>query len=196
MEQTLLKRARVGDREAFSRLVALHREAVYRAAYWVLKDPEEALDATQEAFLRAFRYIDRFDGRSSFRTWARRIATNAALDRYARRKRDRSRTQGLPEDELVADDRAADVDEAILREERKRLVREAIEALPPAQRAAVLLRDVEGLSYAEIGETLGIPKGTVMSRIYYGRANLKETLAGVLGPRAQEIKLARQEGDA
>jgi RNA polymerase sigma-70 factor (ECF subfamily) len=194
VEQALLNRARVGDREAFARLVGLHREAVYRAAYWILKDPEEALDATQEAFLRAFRHIDRFDGRSSFRTWARRIATNTALDRYARRKRDRERNQAMGEDQVVADPRSEGVDAGLLREERKRLVREAIEGLPPAQRAAVVLRDVEGLSYAEIGEALGIPKGTVMSRIYYGRTNLKERLSAFFGVRADEIRAARGGG--
>ena len=194
MEQALLNRARVGDREAFARLVGQHREAVYRAAFWILKDPEEALDATQEAFLRAFRHIDRFDGRSSFRTWARRIATNTALDRYARRKRERERSHAMGPDQVVEDPRGEDVDAALLRDERKRLVREAIETLPPAQRSAVVLRDVEGLSYAEIGEVLGIPRGPVMSRIYYGRASLKEKLKPVFGPRAAELRAAREGG--
>jgi RNA polymerase sigma-70 factor (ECF subfamily) len=162
-------------------LVTLHREAVYRAAYWILKDPEEALDATQEAFLKAYRAIDRFDGRSSFRTWARRIATNAALDRYGRRKRDRALSQGLPEGDTVPDAGAEAVDSGLLRDERRAAVRTAIEELPPAQKAAVVLRDVEGLSYEEIAATLGIPKGTVMSRIYYGRQTLKTKLTARLG---------------
>ena len=197
VEQSLLvERARGGDRGAFTRLVNLHREAVYRAAYWVLKDSDEALDATQEAFLRAFRHIDRFDGRASFRTWARRIATNVALDQYARRKREQTVTRGLPGDECVQDSCAANAEDALLREERRRLVREAIEALPPAQRSAVVLRDVEGLSYAEISETLGVPKGTVMSRIYYGRANLKERLTALLGPRAERIHSARAQEES
>jgi len=165
-------------------LATLHREAVYKAAFWILKDPEEALDATQEAFLRAYRHIDRFAGRSSFRTWARRIATNVALDRYNQRRRDRSRVRGVAEDEVLPDTESAPVEERLERQERRRLVREAIETLPPAQRAAVVLRDVEGLSYAEIAQELGIPKGTVMSRIYYGRATLRDRLAATLGPRA------------
>ena len=81
------------------------------------------------------------------------------------------------------------------RSEQRRLVREAIESLPPAQRAAVVLRDVEGLSYAEIGEVLGIPKGTVMCRIYYGRINLKEKLGPLLGPRAEAIRIARSPNE-
>jgi RNA polymerase sigma-70 factor (ECF subfamily) len=191
VEQALLKRAQGGDRQAFARLVSIHREAVYRAAYWVLKDPEDAMDATQEAFLRAYRHMGTFAGRSSFRTWARRIATNVALDRYGRRKRDRERSTELPEGQDIADPRSQAVGADLEREERRRLVREAIDTLPPAQRAAVVLRDVEGLSYEEIASTLQIPKGTVMSRIYYGRAALKEKLAPVLGPRAEAIRGAR-----
>lgn len=107
MEQELLvERAKRGDRAAFAQLVTLNRDAVYRAAYWVLKDPDEALDATQEAFLKAFRAIDRFEGRSSFRTWARTIATRVAIDRYGRRQRRRTRTAALDE-QAVADSREA-----------------------------------------------------------------------------------------
>jgi RNA polymerase sigma-70 factor (ECF subfamily) len=197
LEQALLERAQAGDADAFSRLVTLHREAVYRAAYWVLKDQELALDATQEAFLKAFRYIARFERRSSFRTWVRRIATNTALDKAAKRGRDPV-GQGLPSDDVVRDRRAAPVGDALERRERRELVRAAIEELPPAQRAAVLLRDVEGLSYAEIADELGIPKGTVMSRIHAGRQNLRGKLEAVLGPRAQAIREARaaEEGSS
>lgn len=179
-EDALLARARTGDREAFAALAAAHREAVYRAAWWILKEQEDALDATQEALLRAFRHLAKFDGRSSFRTWARRIATNVALDRQARRKRDRA--DALPEEDLVGDRRATAVGEDLEREEQRQLVRDAIETLPPAQKAAVVLRDVEGLTYEEISSTLNIPKGTVMSRLFYGRATLKKKLAGLFGP--------------
>ena len=193
MEQELLDRARAGDRVAFAELVREHREAAYRAAYWVLKDPEEAMDATQDALLRAYRHVGKFAGRSSFKTWLRRIATNAALDRYARRQRDQERSRGLAEGEEAPDRRAHSASETASKAEQIRLVRSAIETLPPAQRAAVMLRDVEGLSYAEIGERLGVAKGTVMSRIYYGRQNLKTQLEGVLGPQAERLRQARGE---
>ena len=184
MEQAWIERARAGDAEAFARLATAHREAVYRAAYAVLRDPHDALDATQEAFLRAFRFMDRFEGRSSFKTWARTIATRVALDRVARTKR-RGRMSALPAEDVVPDDDAPSPEQRVERDERRRLVRAAIDALPPAQRAAVVLRDVEGLSYAEIAEALEIPKGTVMSRLHAGRQNLKRALAPVLG--AEEV---------
>jgi RNA polymerase sigma-70 factor (ECF subfamily) len=183
-EDALLARACAGDHEAFAALAAAHREAVYRAAWWIVKDQDEALDATQDALLRAFRFLPTFDGRSSFRTWVRRIATNVALDRAARRRRDR--TDELPDGDVVGDPRAEGVGEQAERDERRRLVREAIETLPPAQRAAVVLRDVEGLSYEEIAGELGIPRGTVMSRLFYGRATLKKKLATFFGARAGE----------
>jgi RNA polymerase sigma-70 factor (ECF subfamily) len=189
LERALLERARAGDQDAFAQLASRHREAIYRAAYWILRDTDEALDATQEALLKAYRYLDRFEERASFRTWVRRIASNAALDRVARRKR--AAAAALPEVEL-ADPSARRADDQVEREERRRLVREAIDALPEAARAAVVLRDVEGLSYAEIASALGVPKGTVMSRIHHGRQLLRRKLAAQLGPRADALRRSRE----
>ncbi|MEZ6189309.1 MAG: sigma-70 family RNA polymerase sigma factor [Planctomycetota bacterium] len=186
-EAEWIQRARAGDREAFARLVEVHREVAYRTAFWILRDADDAMDVTQEAFLRAYRSLNRFAERSSFRTWLRRIATNAALDRRQRRLREPE----LPED-LEPAARGPSASERLAQAETRALVREAIDALPPASRAAVVLRDVHGLSYAEIAETLKIPKGTVMSRIHKGRQILRRRLADVLGPRAEVLQQARQ----
>lgn len=193
-EQTLLTRACAGDREAFERLIAAHREAVYRAAWFVLEDREEALDVTQEAFLRAFRHLARFEQRSSFRTWVRRIAVNEALRRRERRQLEPR--SGAPAEEELPPAPGERVEDLLARREARQLVRQAIGELPPAARAAVLLRDVEGLSYAEIAAELEIPRGTVMSRIHHGRTLLRRKLEALLGPRAQEIQLARGEEPA
>jgi RNA polymerase sigma-70 factor (ECF subfamily) len=174
-------RAQAGDRTAFDRLVTSHREFVYRTCFHVVRDAEDALDATQEAFLKAFRHLDGFDRRTTFGGWMRRVATNCALDRLERRKREKAHAAALPEEDAMADARGELAGDALERAEAKDVVRRAIDALPPAQRAAVLLRDVEGLSYEEIANALGIAKGTVMSRIYYGRENLKEALGRILG---------------
>ncbi len=174
-EEALLERARDGDAAAFSRLAARHRDAILRAAWAVLGNEDDANDATQEALLRAYRHLATFDGRSSFVTWARKIATNCALNRLEQKKRDRA--SALPDD-VVADEREQEAE--LERDEERAIVRRAIDELPPAQRAAVLLRDVEGLSYEEIAAALSIPRGTVMSRIYYGRENLKEKLSRLL----------------
>jgi RNA polymerase sigma-70 factor (ECF subfamily) len=176
-EERLLGLAREGDRAAFSRLAARHRDALLRAAFAVLGHEADALDATQEALLRAYRHLATFDGRASFATWARKIATNCALNRIEQRARDKA--SELPEGDALRDTRDAAPNE-VERDEERALVRRAIDELPPAQRAAVLLRDVEGLSYEEIAQALQIPKGTVMSRIFAGRQTLKEKLGRVL----------------
>jgi len=181
-EERLLGLAREGDRAAFSRLAARHGDALLRAAFAVLGNRDDALDATQEALLRAYRHLATFDGRSSFVGWARRIATNCALNRLEQRKRDAAGV--LPE---VVGDPGEPLTEGVAREEERAIVRRAIDELPPAQRAAVLLRDVEGLSYDEIARALSVPKGTVMSRIYYGRENLKEKLGRLLG-RSHDVR--------
>jgi RNA polymerase sigma-70 factor (ECF subfamily) len=183
-DQDLLRLARAGDGAAFSRLAEAHRDALFRAAFCVLGNEADALDATQEALLRAYRHLATFDGRSSFRTWARKIATNCALNRLEQRGRERAHGAELPESDALPD-RAAKDQEDLAREEERAIVRQAIEDLPPAQKSAVLLRDVEGLSYEEIALALGIPKGTVMSRIYYGRETLKERLSRLLSREAR-----------
>ncbi len=138
----------------------------------VLGNPDDALDATQEALLAIARKIGSFDGRAKFSTWAYRVATNAALDEARRRKRRPVPTEALPESSagrLAAESGVAD-----------RLdLDAALATLTPEYRAAVALRDLLGMDYAEIAEVLGIPPGTVRSRISRGRA----VLADLLGNR-------------
>ncbi len=161
-----------GERAALEALLDRHAERVHAICRRVLANPDDALDATQEALLAVSRGIARFDGRSQFTTWLYRVATNAALDEARRRKRRPIPTEVLPEPprrgpgtaDLVAD--RLDVDAAL-------------GSIPADFRAAVALRDLAGLDYAEIAETLGIPPGTVRSRIARGRA----ALAAVIGNR-------------
>jgi RNA polymerase sigma-70 factor (ECF subfamily) len=131
----------------------------------------DASDATQEALLALVRGLPRFDGRSSFVTWSYRVATNACLDELRRRRR-----RPLPVDELItpvssSNDVAGGVTDRLT-------VDGALAALPPEFRAAVVLRDVCALDYAEIGEVLGIPAGTVRSRIARGRAAVAAQITG------------------
>lgn len=132
----------------------------------------DALDAAQEALLAVVRGLPRFDGRSSFGTWCYRVATNACLDELRRRRRRPDPVLAAREE---ADPGAGRVDEAAA---AKVDVDAALATLPPDYRAAVVLRDLCGLDYAEIGDVLGIPPGTVRSRIARGRAALADHLAG------------------
>jgi RNA polymerase sigma-70 factor, ECF subfamily len=173
-DDALAAAAAKGDRAALETLLRRHSGLVNAVCRRVLSNPEDALDATQEALLSIARKIHTFDGRSRFSTWCYRVATNAALDEARRRARRPSPVDIVPEprrgdpggggqaiDDLVADQ--LDVDAALSQ-------------LSPDHRAAVALRDLVGLDYAEIGEVLGIPPGTVRSRIARGRAALADQL--------------------
>ena len=174
-DAVLVRAAQQGDRDALNRLLRAHYDRTYAICRRLAGNDADAADATQEALLAIVRGLDRFDGRARFSTWAYRVATNACLDEL--RRRGRRPTPGLPEVETEApaaagapglDDGVAD----------RLTIDEALAALPEEFRAPIVLRDQLGMDYAEIAETLGIPPGTVRSRIARGRARLAESLVG------------------
>ncbi len=182
-DAAVVERARKGDHEAFRVLVERYQGRAFRLALRVLRDEEQARDAVQDAFLKAYGSLDRFEGRSSFYTWLYRIVMNLCLDR---KRRDRSDRHVEWNDEVAtgAEERDAGTaapDEAAERSQLGAIMAEAIEALPEDARRTIQLREIDGLSYKEIAAALGIPKGTVMSRLHYARRRLQETLraAGV-----------------
>ncbi len=173
-EIELITQAQEGDRQAFSELVRRHREGVVNVVYRMCGDANLAEDAAQEAFIRAWQHLRSYRPRSPFRNWLYRIATNVALDALRREKE----TVDVDTLELAVSDNGP---QAIVEgAERGERVRQAVLALPSASRAVLVLREYEGLSYREIAETLGIPMGTVMSRLNYARSRLREALAPYL----------------
>jgi RNA polymerase sigma-70 factor, ECF subfamily len=164
----LAARASAGDRAALETLLERHVDRIHAVCRRILGNPEDALDATQEAMIAVARGIGRFDNRSAFTTWLYRVATNAALDE-GRRKARRPR----PVDPPAAAAVAASPEDAV----GARLdVDAALRDLPEEFRVAVVLRDLCDLDYAEIAEVLGVPPGTVRSRIARGRSALAEAL--------------------
>jgi RNA polymerase sigma-70 factor (ECF subfamily) len=158
-----------GDRRSLDRLLERHVDRVYAICRRVLTNHDDALDATQEALLAIARRVGTFDGRSQFTTWMYRVASNAAIDEARRR----SRRPTLVEHDL---DRAAP-DAAVADRVAERVdIDAALGSIPPEFRAAVALRDLAGLDYAEIASILDIPPGTVRSRIARGRAALADRL--------------------
>jgi len=155
--------AQAGDADALDTLLRSHYDRLYALCRRLAGDETDALDACQEALIAVARGIGRFDGRSSFATWTYRVATNACLDELRRRAR-RPLPAPLPEVATTA----SVADEAVTRLD----VDAALSQLPAEYRTAVVLRDLAGLSYEEIAETLGVPVGTVRSRIARGRAGL------------------------
>lgn len=169
----LVRRTTDGDRRAFSELVRRHQAIVYRFCYRVLGDREAAKDASQEAFVRAYRKLDTFAGRSTFRTWMLRLATNVSLN-------ERALSREPPADvelaDILPDPETPEAE--LLRSEAADRIHRALRLLEPEERAAVVLRDLEELTYRETAESLGIPEGTVKTRVRRGRRRMKELLIG------------------
>lgn len=173
-ESDLIQGSKTGDADAFDQLVGVHQDRVYQLAYRITGNREDAWDAAQEAFLRAYRSLRLFRGTASFSTWLHRIAVNTALDIVRRRPPQRSQ----PLDEavaLVGDDPA----DQVQRKDLQRRIHHAIASLPVDHRVVVILRDLEGLAYDEIAKLLTIPVGTVRSRLSRGRDALRTMLADV-----------------
>ena len=177
------------DPDAFAEIVRRHKDRLWAVALRTTGNPEEANDALQDALISAYRRADSFRGDSAVTTWLHRIVVNASLDRLRRRS---VRTWvPLPDEStgespatLVDDSRLADPRAAAEASETVREVRAALDTLPPDQRAAIVLVDLEGWSVEEAAKALDCPVGTVKSRCFRGRAKLAERLAHLRNPDA------------
>ncbi|MEX2223772.1 MAG: sigma-70 family RNA polymerase sigma factor [Candidatus Rokuibacteriota bacterium] len=183
-ERALIQRCIAGETAAFEPLVEKYRQRVWRLAYQVLHDREEAWDVAQEAFVRAFHSLPSFRGQSAFYTWLFRITVNVATDRH-RQRGAQARAFGperVTEEEWARStpDPGGGPDEEAARAEQRDRIRGALDALPPKARTIIMLSDVEGLSYREIAEVLSCPIGTVMSRLHNARKRLKSLLGPML----------------
>ncbi|MEX2159780.1 MAG: sigma-70 family RNA polymerase sigma factor [Dehalococcoidia bacterium] len=182
-EAELLERCRDGDLDAFNSLVALHQDQVYNLCLRMLASPAAAEDAAQEAFISAFRKIASMRGPSA-RSWLLRIAANTCIDELRRRKRRPQVSLDVPvaseegERSLDVPDGSAGPEQLALRGEVREALQAELSLLPADQRLAIILCDVEGLSYEEVASTMGGSLGTVKSRISRGRARLREALRG------------------
>jgi RNA polymerase sigma-70 factor (ECF subfamily) len=183
-ERALIRRCIAGDAAAFEPLVERYRQRVWRLAYQVLHDREEAWDVAQEAFVRAFHSLASFRGQSAFYTWLFRITVNVATDRH-RQRGAQARAFGperVSEEEWArtTPDPGGGPELQAARTEQRERIRSALDALPPKARTIIMLSDVEGLSYREIAEVLNCPIGTVMSRLHNARKRLKSILGPML----------------
>jgi RNA polymerase sigma factor (sigma-70 family) len=181
-EASLIERSRGGDLDAFNALVLAYQSRVYNLCLRMLGASQPAEDATQEAFVAAYRAVGRFQGGpgSSFRSWLLRIASNACFDELRRRRARPQVTLDSPGegDRPALDLPSADepMEQRAERGELAAAIRDGLATLPPDQRLAVILRDVQGLSYEEVARATGASQGTVKSRIARGRAALRDYL--------------------
>jgi len=178
-EQALIASAQKGDARAFNQLVLLYQSMAYNVAYRILGDPDAAADATQDAFLSAFKALPKFRG-GSFKAWVLRIVTNACYDQLrVKQRRPTSSLDDLPvetDHTYYLRDPAEQPDEYAERRELNWAIQTAIQTLPADQRTVVVLSDVQGLSYQEVAEVMGISLGTVKSRLSRARAKLRDHL--------------------
>lgn len=181
-ETFLLGRARQGDLSAFEEIVRRHQRRVYGVALRIVRSHAVADDVAQDAFLRAWQSLDRFELGRPFGPWVCRIAANLAVNHV---RSPVAREDPLPEGH--GETRAAQESplDSVLGGEAQELLHEALGALPAEQRAVFVLRAVEEMSYKEIAEALDVSPGTVMSRLFRAREKLARTLAPYLGPAAR-----------
>ncbi len=176
-ELKLIRRVQAGDAEAFEKLMLAHEKAVFNLALRMTENREDAEDVSQEAFLKAYRSLSDFRGESKFSVWLYRIVSNVCLD-FLRRKRRRPSASLTAEDDEgeevqwdVPDERYTP-ERLLERKLTQEAVRKGLAALPENQRKILLLREIKGLSYEEIGEVLDLDPGTVKSRIFRARKRL------------------------
>ena len=180
-ELVLVQKAVDGDDEAFRVLVERYQRRVYALAFGILRQREDAWDVAQEAFVKAYKNLARFQGTAAFYTWLYRIAYNLSMD--ALRSRARRDTVDIGNDNRVMDAAAAQEApdsshpaEHAARRELAVVLHNAMSRLSDKHRAIIVLREIEGLSYEEMAEVLKISKGTVMSRLFHARRNLQALL--------------------
>lgn len=182
-ERALIRRAKAGDEAAFAALMEREQSRIYNLILRQTRDPEDAADLTQEAFLNAWRGLKGFQEESSFATWLYRLAYNLCIDHARRNKRRSERLTSVPlEDEegrapAIPDQRPGPHEEAE-RQELRELLRAGLRALSEEHRQVLVLRELEGFSYGEIARMLGLEEGTVKSRIARARLALRKYLLG------------------
>lgn len=202
----LVELARAGDQAAFRVLVERYQRKLYGLALAMVKEPDEARDVVQEAFLKAWRSLDRFEGQAKFYTWLYRIATNLCIDRA----RSRRRAPKVEFDEAVDWDAREeegssgispqrlgfDPGRALHDREIREQVTAALQRLSPIHRTVLLLREVEGLAYKEIAETMQCSEGTVMSRLFHARKRMQQMLRALVdGSLPEDLADDSVDGD-
>ena len=200
-DKELAERAKAGDQSAFEQLVLDNQNRVYALALRLCGDREEAADLAQEAFVKAWKGLSSFQGESSFATWVYRLTTNVCIDHLRKKKRREGVEPAVSldgEDSGWAEpaDRDSDPQLILERSERGRALARGLARLPDWQRRVLVLRELSGLSYQEIADTLGVDLGTVKSRIARARLSLRKILLedGNFFDGAPSKPMKRKEG--
>lgn len=196
-DKELVRLAKAGDDEAFRQLFERHNRRAYALALGVVRNPEDALDVVQDGFIKAHRYLPKFEGTSSFYTWLYRIVMNLAIDHLRKHKRAQhvdfndaiSHLEGegsVGEDALLPKILGQNPAKALVRKEMRDHISQALDLLSENHRMVLVLREIQGLSYEEMAESMGCSKGTIMSRLFHARKNMQEHLLELMGDKDLE----------
>lgn len=189
-DETLISKCRAGDQGAFRELVERYQRKVYGIAFGMLHNADDAMDITQEVFIRVFGCLDHFKGSSSFYTWLYRIGVNLCIDHL--RKQAKSQTVDYDDaldhdcegaEDLLPGTWAMNPGKAMDRKELSQMIQSALETLSPTHRAVLLMREVDGLSYSDMAEVMQCNKGTIMSRLFHARRRMQGALMAMMGER-------------
>ncbi|AUX47061.1 ECF family RNA polymerase sigma factor [Sorangium cellulosum] len=198
-DRELIERAQKGDQAAFRALVERHQRRAFAIAMGLVRDENDARELVQDAFLRVYKGLGSFQGGSSFFTWLYRIVTNLAIDlmrKPGRRDLELQENQAAEENAdfpLVARIDGADPLNVVRRREIAGRIQAALDALPPYHRGVILMREVEGMSYEEMAQAMGVSKGTIMSRLFHARQKLQRALADCYAEEEGKAKAAADE---
>lgn len=181
-DEPLVKAAQRGDMEAYEQLVARHRDKIYARAYSMMRNEDDAIDLSQEAWVKGWQRLTQFQGESSFATWMTRIVINLCLDQLRKQKRHRAESIELMDEESGGVERQMPVvtvnpTERLERTELRQRIDKALGQLSETHRTALVLCEFEGLEYKEIARAMNCSIGTVMSRLFYARRKLAALLA-------------------
>ena len=189
-DPALVKAAQKGDMQAFEELVARHRDKLYARAFSMMRNEEEAIDLSQEAWVKSWQRLKQFQGEASFVTWMTRIVINLCLDQLRRQKRLRAESIEQLDEELGGVERQMPIvtpnpTERLERGELRQRIDEALARLSYEHRTVLILHEFEDLEYKEIAKRMGCSIGTVMSRLFYARRKMAALLAGL---RREELR--------
>lgn len=193
-DHDLVLAARKGDRDAFRTLFERYHRRAYALALGVLRHQDDALDVVQDAFVKAHKYLDKFEGNSSFYTWLYRIVMNLAIDHLRKHRRvkpvelDEARlSDEQPDDALLPRILGGNPGRALMDKEIRRRIDAALDELSDNHRAVLVMRELEGLSYEEMAQTMGCSKGTIMSRLFHARRNMQRRLIDLVDNPSREL---------
>ncbi len=191
----LVAAARRGDRAAFKTLFERYHRRAYGLAFGVVRHPEDALDIVQDAFIKAHRYLDKFEGNSSFYTWLYRIVMNLAIDHL--RKHRRVKPTELDETRIHPDEGAESAlmprilggnpGRALADKQIRHRIDQALDELSENHRTVLVMRELEGLSYEDMAKAMGCSKGTIMSRLFHARKNMQRRLLDLIDNPSREL---------